>query len=177
MSAAARPAADRRTSTGRASRHAGSSRRQSGAGTSPAGGPRLLRVVEPSRPRAGGDRRLLAVVGGGLLFAATLAGNVGIQAQTTQGQFELERLEATARQRQADYQGLRLEVAQLEAPQRILERARQLGMVEPARITYLTPTTKTSTPEPPPGGPPAGAGTSEAAQGWSDVKPHLDRRR
>ena len=135
-----------------------------------------LRVVDPAPARSPRDRRLLAIVGSGLLFATTLAGNVAIQAQTTQGQFELERLDAIARRRQADYQGLRLEVAELEAPLRILERARQMGMIEPARVTYLTPTSKTSTP--------AQAGTGdepafphEAAQGWADVKPHLDRRR
>lgn len=124
------------------------------------------------------DRRLLAVVGGGLLFAGVLAGNVAVQAQTTQGQFELERLQKGARARQATYQQLRLEVAELEAPERIVSRARQLGMIEPAKVTYLTPTAETSS-----GAPAAGSdGTSvpppsdEAAQGWADVKRHLDSR-
>lgn len=135
-----------------------------------------LRVVD-APPASRRDRRMLAIVGGGLLFAATLAGNVAVQAQTTQGQFELERLEATARQRQADYQELRLQVAELEAPRRILERARQMGMIEPARVTYLTPTTKTSTPGRSSGQAPGAASTRESAQGWADVKPHLDSRR
>jgi cell division protein FtsL len=135
-----------------------------------------LRVVSDTALRPRRDRRLLAIVGGGLLFASTLAGNVAIQAQTTQGQFELERLETRARQRQADYQELRLQVAELEAPRRILEHARQMGMIEPARVTYLTPTTKTSTPVPVADHATDGASTTEAAQGWADVKPHLDRR-
>ena len=136
-----------------------------------------LRVVDPAATAARRDRRRLAVIAGSLLFAATLAGNVGVHAQTTQGQFELERLEATTRQRQGDYQELRLQVAELEAPQRILARARQLGMIEPARVTYLTPTSKTSTPVRPGDAAPEAASTNEAAQGWVDVKPHLDRRR
>lgn len=161
MSALARPAARRAPS-----------RPQGG----PPRGQHRLRVVDPAATAARRDRRRLAIVAGGLLFAATLAGNVGVYAQTTQGQFELERLEATARRRQADYHELRLQVAELEAPQRIVEQARRLGMVEPARITYLTPTTKTSTPMQPASAQDP-ASTTEAAQGWSDVKRHLDRRR
>jgi len=142
-----------------------------------AGRPTSLRVLERSAPRARrprGDRRLLAVVGGGLLFAAVLAGNVAVQAQTTQGQFELERLQATARERQARYQQLRLRVAELEAPQRIGERARQLGMVEPDEVTYLTPTAATSSVVTPP--PEPAATTDEAAQSWAHVKRHLESR-
>ena len=116
----------------------------------------------------------LALVGGGLLFAAVLGGNVAVQAQTTQGQFELERLQATARQRRAAYQQLRLRVAELEAPQRIVGRARQLGMVEPAAVTYLSPTAATSAAGPPTAPEPDRASPSEAAQGWADVKAHLD---
>lgn len=166
MSAIARPAPRRA---------ARSSGRDDQVATQPARQRRSpLRVVGPEPAPGPRDRRLLAIVGGGLLFAATLAGNVAVQAHTTQGQFELERLEASARRRQADYQELRLQVAQLEAPQRILERARQMGMIEQARVTYLTPSTKTSTPSRAVAEP---ASTSEAAHGWADVKPHLDRRR
>lgn len=124
---------------------------------------------QPSRRRAG-------LVAGAVLFATVLAGNVGVHASTTQGQFELERLRDSARQREATYQQLRLRVAEQEAPERIMERARQLGMIEPAKVTYLTPTAQTSTGE-------HGAGTTapdapaEAAQGWGQVKPHLDGRR
>jgi cell division protein FtsL len=133
-----------------------------------------LRVVEqrpvPQRP----DRRRLAVLAGGLLFATVLAGNVAVQAQTTQGQFELERLQKAGRERQARYQQLRLEVAQLEAPQRVVGRARQMGMIEPARVTYLTPTTKTSATAPNRRDGDEPVPTGEAAGGWEHVKPHLD---
>jgi cell division protein FtsL len=145
-------------------------------GAEPGTGPQLRALDRPLRiRRPPRDRRLLLLVGGGLLFAAVLGGNVAVQAQTTQGQFELERLQASARQRQAHYQQLRLEVAELEAPQRIVDRAHQLGMVEPASVTYLTPTAKTSASGPAPGI--DAAPDDQAAQGWSDVKPHLDRDR
>ncbi len=136
-----------------------------------------LRVVE--RPvRQPRDRRLLALVGGALLFAGVLAGNVAVHAQTTQGQFELERLSATARQRQVHYQQLRLQVAQLEAPQRIVGRAKQMGMVEPSGVTYLTPSAKTSTaPVRSQASDAPSSSNDQAAQGWGQVKPHLDERR
>jgi cell division protein FtsL len=132
-------------------------------------------VPETARPPR--NRRLLVVVGGGLLFAGVLAGNVAVQAQTTQGQFELEQLRTSARQRQAHYQQLRLQVAQLEAPQRIVERARQMGMVEPTSVTYLTPTARTSAADPASVAVPGPVPIGEAAQGWEHVKPHLDSRR
>ena len=142
-----------------------------------------LRVVERPAPRPAsppGRNRRLSLVSGGLIFAAVLAGNVAVHAQTTQGQFELERLQTTAGQRQARYQQLRLQVAELEAPQRVVERARQMGMVEPARVTYLTPTAATSTGDTGdtrPAGGPADVPTGQAAGNWSNVKPHLDGRR
>jgi len=115
-------------------------------------------------------------VAGALLFAVVLGGNVSVHASTTQGQFDLERLRASARQREAKYQQLRLEVAELQAPDRIAAEARRLGMVEPAKVTYLTPTASTSSDD--------GSGPTvvdeppaEAAQSWGQVKPHLGPRR
>jgi len=115
-------------------------------------------------------------VAGALLFAVVLGGNVSVHASTTQGQFDLERLRDSARQREAKYQQLRLEVAELQAPDRIAAEARRLGMVEPPKVTYLTPTALTSSADGDPhdagDGPPA-----EAAQSWGQVKPHLGSRR
>jgi len=137
----------------------------------------VQRSGPPPRPRPRPrDRRLVGVLAGGLVFASVLGGNVAIHAQTTQGQFELERLNATARQRQAQYQQLRLQVAELEAPQRIVARAQQLGLIEPAVVTYLTPTADTSA-NPSTTGAPPGPIQGEAAQGWAQVKPSLDKRR
>lgn len=139
-----------------------------------------LRTVERAGPlrveRAAPTRRRVGVVAGALLFAVVLAGNVSVHASTTQGQFELERLQDSARQREAAYQQLRLEVADLQAPDRIVEQARRLGMVEPAKVTYLTPTATTSSSEDR-STPSAADPPSEAAQSWGRVKPHLDPRR
>ena len=132
-------------------------------------------VRQPTRGR--GDRRRVAVVAGGMLFAAVLVGNVAVHAETTQRQFELERLDTTARERQAHYQRLRLEVAQLEAPKRIVARARQLGMVEAGRVSYLTPTAATTSEDPATRSPRGPSPDGEAAGSWAQVKPHLARQR
>ncbi len=143
--------------------------------------PRRLRAATPragTRPAvpagARRDRRRLGLLASGLLFTVVLVGNVTVHASITQGQFELERLQDRAGEREAAYQQLRLQVAEAEAPERIVERARQMGMVEPAKVTYLTPTTRTSSSEQPSG---ASEPRTEAAQSWGRVKPHLDGRR
>jgi len=151
-----------------------------------ASGP-LLRAVEHTAPApvalapaaraaAVSRRRRLGFLASGLLFSAVLGGNVAVYASITQGQFELEHLKNSTSEREAAYQQLRLQVAEAEAPQRVVERARRLGMIEPARITYLTPTSKTSSTEPASSGT-ASAPPPEAAQSWGRVKPHLDGRR
>lgn len=57
-----------------------------------------------------------------------------------QNQQRLDKLDEGVRTEQARYQQLRLQVAQLEAPQRIVDVATQkLGMVPPDTTTYLTP--------------------------------------
>jgi len=122
------------------------------------------------------NRRRLGFVACGLLFTAVLVGNVTVHASITQGQFELEKLQDANAKREAAYHQLRLQVAEAEAPQRVVDRARRLGMVEPARVTYLTPTSKTSSTGS--ASPATGADRpAEAAQSWGQVKPHLDRRR
>jgi len=139
-----------------------------------------LRAVAPANRRVGRTeptrRRGAGLVAGALLFAVVLGGNVSVHASTTQGQFDLERLRASARQREAKYQQLRLEVAELQAPGRIVAEARRLGMVEPAKVTYLTPTVSTSSAD---GGSRSGGDlpAAEAAQSWGQVKPHLGPRR
>ena len=138
-----------------------------------------LRAVAPGAPparRTEPTPRHASLLAGALLFTVVLAGNVSVHASTTQGQFDLERLGASARQREAKYQQLRLEVAELQAPDRIAAEARRLGMVEPAKVTYLTPTPLTSSAD---GGPRAVVDEppAEAAQSWGQVKPHLGPRR
>jgi len=139
-----------------------------------------LRSVAPAAPARAGRpqpaRRRASLSAGALLFAVVLGGNVSVHASTTQGQFDLERLRDSASQREAVYQQLRLEVAELQAPDRVAAEASRLGMMEPAKVTYLTPTASTSSVD---GSGPASVDEppAEAAQSWGQVKPHLGPRR
>jgi len=96
-----------------------------------------LEVVRPTprRSRIG----LIGVVGTLALFAILFA-LVLFQTLVVQNQARLDRLDSQIRDQQAHYQQLRLQVAQLEAPSRIVEVATdKLGMVPPPGTSYLTP--------------------------------------
>lgn len=124
------------------------------------------------RWRRSGDRLAVVVAVG--LAAAGLVLMVTLHVALAQGQFRLEQLQREASREQAAYDRLRLRVAELESPGRVVAVARdRLGMVAPARVTYLTPT--------------AGAAAAlvredrprleeAASNGWSTVKPHLAAR-
>jgi cell division protein FtsL len=103
--------------------------------------------------------------------ALCLFGVVVFHVMLTQNQFRLDSLQDQALERQAEYDRLRPEGAQLESPDRIVADAQQrLGMVPAPRITYLTPAVEDT-----PGGAPPPAGDARSAPGtsWSVVKPHL----
>ena len=75
-----------------------------------------------------------------LLVVGSLFGVVVCHAVLVSGQGQLDGLQQQVSEEQARYQALRLEVAELEAPNRIVEEAQgRLGMVSPPAITYLTP--------------------------------------
>jgi cell division protein FtsL len=103
-----------------------------------------LRVVGPKErtPAARARRmRALAVLMVGVVIAG-LFGLVGMHVILAQEQFRLDRLETKATDEQATYDQLRLEVAQLESPERIVADAQQrLGMVQPPAVSYLAPST------------------------------------
>lgn len=160
----------------------------------PVGRPGHLRVVDPNE-QANQRRRRLVRLGGGLLAAfvvALLFVAVGMHVMLAQNQFKLDRLNKQAAAEQAAYQKLRLQVDQLESPQRILSTAQgRLGMVLPPSVTFLTPSTGSSLVGTGAGGrslPQAttatgATGTTSRAQsapapatappGWSLVKPQL----
>ena len=131
-----------------------------------------LRVVDPAY-RSPARRRARARLMGVLVVtvvAVALFGLVASHVALTQGQFRLEEMRNKADDEQALYERLRLEVAELESPGRIVAAAQErLGMVPPPGITYLSPV-----------GPvsdvavddPAGA----AADDWSTVKRQLASR-
>jgi len=118
----------------------------------------------------------------GCFVSAVLFGLVGVHVMLAQGQFRLDRLNARSAVEEARYQRLRLEVDQLEAPQRIVATAEgRLGMVSPAAVRYLTPASAlisatppavgrpTPVPAPPSGTLAEGGGPTD----WAAVKPHM----
>lgn len=148
-----------------------------------------LRVVESGqdaarRRRRRARRRALVVVA---VVAAGLFGLVVSHVVLTQGQFRLEHLQARAALEQARYERLRLQVAELESPARIVAAAQErLRMVPPPGVTYLSPSGPSSgrTATRAADGGVAGRRSAEAAVGgtpgtedWSRVKRQLASRR
>lgn len=99
-----------------------------------------LRVVRPAPHRRRGRGRLVTL----LVSVGVLVGLFGLVAShvmLTQGQFRLDSLRARTASEQARYERLRLKVAELESPSRIVATAQErLGMVPPPTVTYLSPT-------------------------------------
>jgi cell division protein FtsL len=154
-----------------------------------------LQVVD-RRVRARRRRRARARLAGtagviGLLVVVFAL--VGIHVLLAQNQFQLDRLNARAAKQAAQYDRLRLQVAQLASPERVVAAAvGRLGMEQPPGVTYLTPAAPEGGPSTQPAGSspqPAGsstqpAGSSTAAPGgvpsdsiatadWAVIKPQL----
>lgn len=174
---AVRPAA--RTAPAARARPAGTAR----AGTGDAR-PRL-RVLSDEQLAARARRRRVrvALVLSSLLAVAGLFGIAVFHVLITQSQFRLEQLEARATQEQARYERLRLRVAELESPARVVAAAQErLGMVPPPGVRYLSPAgaaADVAAERNDAGAQPDAAepGASVAATGgWTTVKPHLAPR-
>ncbi len=104
---------------------------------------RHLRLVQNQARRRAGRRRLLVVLGIATVAVVGLA-LVALHVLIAENQFRLDVLQQKASTEQASYEKLRLQVAQLEAPARIVSQAEgRLGMVQPATVTYLPATTST----------------------------------
>jgi cell division protein FtsL len=103
---------------------------------------RHLTVVEaPVRTPAQRRRRARAMLfGGGALLMAVAFGLVYLHVVLAQRQFAVDHLNAQLQQEQTNYEQLRLQVAELGSPQHIISTAEgQLGMVQPAHVTYISP--------------------------------------
>jgi hypothetical protein len=62
-----------------------------------------------------------------------------------QRQFAIDHLNTEISQAQTTYQASRLQVAQLSAPSHIISQAEgQLGMIQPTKVDYLTPTSSSA---------------------------------
>lgn len=107
-----------------------------------------------------------------LLFTA-LFGVAVSHALLIEGQLRLDRLDQQVAEEQSRYERLRLDVAELESPERILADAQQMGMVPPDQVVWLTPDQATSAGA---GAPDSGATPPEEESpgtSWEEVKPYL----
>lgn len=132
--------------------------------------PRHLRVVAPAER----VRRRLTPAAGVVLTAALFATLFAIAIAHTvlvQGQIRLDRLDDQLTVEQARYQRLRNEVAEMEAPGRVVAAAQGLGMVAPDDLVYLQPG---ALDEIPPAEDPAGAVQPGPTTDWSAMKPLLE---
>lgn len=131
-----------------------------------------LHVVREEELREADRARMVRqlVVTATIVAALCLFGVVVFHVLLTQNQFRLDKLQEQSIERQAEYDRLRLQVAELESPDRIIAAAQALGMVTPPKVTYLAPTVEE-------GGtdttPVAGEQSSGGESSWSTVKPHL----
>jgi cell division protein FtsL len=85
-----------------------------------------------------GTAALVSILGVLVLMAV-------FHALVVQGQRELDRVNADIDAAGRVNDGLQLELAQMEAPERIVAAARSYGMVDAPEVVYLTP--KTTDPE------------------------------
>lgn len=95
-----------------------------------------LGVVEGGLDRAAAVARTLGTI---LLvtFIVGLVGALAVHATIIENQRELDRQRAHIAEIEAQTEALRHELAELEAPARIVVAARDLGMIEPPSVTYL----------------------------------------
>lgn len=98
----------------------------------------VVRAPEPARRARRARARGLTVLAA-FLAVVTLFGVVAFHVLLTQGQLQLQHLQDRDAAALARNQELRLQVAELESPARIVAAAQQLGMVPPATVTYLSP--------------------------------------
>jgi cell division protein FtsB len=99
-----------------------------------------LRLVPPPDQAAARrrSRALVAVVG--LLVCAGLFAVLALRVMLIQGQARVDELESRAATERSQAQRLAMVVADLEAPDRVTEAARErLGMVVPESVTPLQP--------------------------------------
>lgn len=105
---------------------------------------RHLRPVDPKRRRAARRSKkrspaVPVVVGAGIVIAGLFA-LAAMHALLIGGQLHLDDLRREQASSSEELRRLRLEVAELEAPDRVLDVARdRLGMVDPGEVGYLLP--------------------------------------
>jgi cell division protein FtsL len=120
-----------------------------------------LRVV-PARTKTRRRRRNLCLAWGAVFTLLTV---VGFHALLAQSQIALEQLEQRTDAAERRYENARYEYAQASSPQRIVERATQIGMVPPG--SPATPVLIDGH------APPDADAPTTTMNGWTEVKPTL----
>ena len=139
-----------------------------------------LRVVRNGEvsPQVRRRRAAAAGVAATIVVFGCLLALAAFQAVLAQNQLRLDHLERDVSAQQARYQRLRLRVAELESPARVVATAQErLGMVPPPGVTYLSPSgavadelgAKHADRSDAPAGENGGATTGP----WAAVKPYL----
>ncbi len=100
---------------------------------------RHLRPVEKTKPTKKRSPAVPVIVGAGIVIVALFA-LAAMHALLIGGQIHLDDLRREQAAEAEEVRRLRLQVAELEAPDRVLEVARdRLGMVDPGEVGYLLP--------------------------------------
>ena len=112
----------------------------------------------------------------GVLAAGCLFALAAFNALLVTGQGRIDDLNRRVTEAQAEYSTNRLAVAQLSAPQHVVQVAQQrLGMVPPHGVTYLTPSQAVADEVGPRGTEQPASGDDGGTQ-WAAVKPYLADR-
>lgn len=128
----------------------------------PAAGPnRALRQLRLT-PRAG----VTLTVG---LFGALFA-VAGSHALLIESQARLDRLDDRVAEEEGRYERLRMDVAEMESPERIVAEATQLGMVTPDETVWVSPDQPARTTS---GSDASANDDGSSSTSWEDVKPYL----
>jgi cell division protein FtsL len=138
-----------------------------------------LRVVDATELQARARRRRVRAmtIMTFVLVTTGLFGLVASHVVLTQGQFKLQRLQREADLQQARYERLRLEVARLQSPERVVAVAQErLGMVPPAGVRYLSPAGATSAAAPTQAATCRQQDAATATTPWSSLKNQLPNR-
>lgn len=129
--------------------------------------PRRLRLAPTPRRR----RFRVAVALTAILVVGSLFALVGINVLLVQGQYELDALRSQVEAEQRRYETLRLEVAELVAPERIIAAAGELGLAAAETVDWVeapVPATPSSGPD---------MTTETLTETWREGKYHLARGR
>lgn len=155
--------------------------RKAAPAPNPPAGRRHLRVVDDKRVSVARRRRharaLLIVVS--VVMVGSLFALAAFHAMLTSNQASLDSLQRKVSDAQARFETLRLDVAELEAPSRIVREAQErLGMVPPPGVTYLAPSEAVSAEVRRAAAVDSRAASSEAGDraAWATVKPYLSGR-